>query len=69
MTNEVSISDDRSIVNNEINDFYHEHSHQEDPLSTTDLLTPAMCLLVKARLDNIDQRARQILESINARSL
>jgi hypothetical protein len=75
--NEISISDDASsssssslttitTVNDETNEVdQEEHIRQEDQLSSTDSLTPVMSILVKARLENIEERARRMLEFID----
>ncbi len=77
--NEISISDDASssssslttitTVNDETNEVdQEEHIRQEDQLSSTDSLTPIMSILVKARLENIEERARRMLEFMDVRS-
>jgi hypothetical protein len=55
-------------INDQILEPYHEHNHREVQLSSNDLLTPDMEFLVQARLGNIEERARKILEFINLRS-
>ncbi|CAF4379341.1 unnamed protein product, partial [Rotaria sordida] len=62
------IPGNRSIINMKQNEFDIDGSDQKNQLSSMKCFSHSMRAIIQARLDNIEQRAQQIIKFIHASS-
>ncbi|CAF1541542.1 unnamed protein product [Rotaria sordida] len=62
------ISGNHSITNMKQNEFDIDGNDQKNQLSSMKRFSPSMRAIIQARLDNIEQRAQQIIKFIHASS-
>ncbi|CAF1346317.1 unnamed protein product [Rotaria sordida] len=60
------IPGNRSIINMKQNEFDIDGNDQKNQLSSMKCFYPSMRAIIQARLDNIEQRAQQIIKFIHA---